>query len=48
VVALLAASIHSLIRWLPVTATISGGWGIISATLISAAIGAYLFTEENI
>ncbi|KYZ78098.1 branched-chain amino acid ABC transporter permease [Anaerosporomusa subterranea] len=47
VVALLAASIHSLIRWLPVTASISGGWGIIFATLISAGIGAYLFTEEN-
>jgi 4-azaleucine resistance transporter AzlC len=47
VVALLAAIIHSLIRWLPVTAGISGGWGIIFATLISAGIGAYFFAEEN-
>ena len=46
-VALLAASIHTVIRWLPATFGISGGWGIIMATLISAGIGAYLFSEVN-
>lgn len=46
-VALLAAGIHTLIRWLPAAAGISGGWGIILATLISAGMGAYLFSEVN-
>lgn len=47
VVALLAAVSHSVIRWLPANVSVSGGWGIILATLISAGVGAYLFTEEN-
>ena len=46
-VALLAAVCHSLIRWLPATAGITGGWGIILSTLFSAGLGAYLFAEEN-
>ena len=44
-VALLAAVLHSLLRWLPETA-VGGGWGIILATLVSAGCGAYFFREE--
>lgn len=47
VVALLAATAHSLIRWLPITAGITGGWGIILATLVSAGFGAYFFTGDE-
>lgn len=42
-VALLAILINCLSSWLP----ISNGWGIIIATIVSAAIGAKLFTEEE-
>ena len=47
IVALLAAFSHSLIRWLPATQDISGGWSIILATLISAGAGAYIFRGEQ-
>lgn len=46
-VALLAAVVHSLLRWLPFTAGLSDGWGIILATLCSAGVGACLFAEEE-
>lgn len=47
VVSLLAIIINSLINWLPLGGVISNGWGIIIATVGSAAVGAKLFTREE-
>ncbi|MBM7868366.1 branched-chain amino acid ABC transporter permease [Heliobacterium gestii] len=45
-IALLAAAIHALLRWLPIFAGLSAGWTIIIATVLSAAAGAAIFTKE--
>lgn len=47
VVAALAAATHGLLYWLPLFATLSSGWRIIIATVISATVGAMVFGEEE-
>lgn len=42
----MAIVINSLFHWLPIFAEFSKGWGIIAATIVSAAIGAYIYPEE--
>lgn len=46
-VALLAAFSHSLLRWLPVTQGLTGGWSIILATVVSAGAGAIIYKGEQ-
>lgn len=46
-VALLAIVINSLSAWLPIGEAVSSGWGIIIATVLSAAIGAKLLATED-
>ncbi len=41
----IAIAINSLFYWLPIFAEISKGWGIIAATIVSAAIGALIYPE---
>lgn len=45
VVSLLAVGMNSLLSWLPMFAGLSNGWGIIIATVVSAALGASWFSE---
>jgi 4-azaleucine resistance transporter AzlC len=47
VVSCMAIAINSLFSWLPILAGVSNGWGIIVATVTSAAIGTYLYPEEE-
>jgi len=46
-VSLLAIIINCLSNWLPLGGAVSAGWGIIIATVTSAAIGAKLFAMEE-
>jgi 4-azaleucine resistance transporter AzlC len=45
VVALLAVGINSLIYWSAMVLGISNGWGVIIATIVSAAVGATFYSE---
>ncbi|WP_322786198.1 AzlC family ABC transporter permease [Effusibacillus pohliae] len=46
VIALLAAAIHSCLKWVPLFKGLSAGWGIMIATVLAATVGAMLFPEE--
>lgn len=50
VISCLAIVTNSLFSWLPIFAGLSNGWSIILATIISAAIGAYMYPkgEESV
>jgi 4-azaleucine resistance transporter AzlC len=45
VISCMAIAINSLLSWLPIFAGVSNGWGIIVATVMSAAIGACIYPE---
>ena len=47
VIALMAAATHALIKWLPIFDALSAGWSIIISTIIAAAVGAYLYPQEE-
>ena len=47
IVSSLAVIINCLYTWLPITSTLSSGWGIILATVVSAAIGAKFCALEE-
>jgi 4-azaleucine resistance transporter AzlC len=47
VIALMSASTHILIKWLPIFDSLSAGWSIIISTIIAAAVGAYLYPQEE-
>ncbi|MDF2840584.1 MAG: AzlC family protein [Clostridia bacterium] len=47
IIALIAAGSHGLIKWLPMFNALSAGWSIIISTVIAAAVGAYLFPQEE-
>ncbi|OGO78627.1 MAG: branched-chain amino acid ABC transporter permease [Clostridiales bacterium GWB2_37_7] len=47
IIALTAAAIHALIKWLPMFNALSAGWSIIISTIIAAALGAYLYPQEE-
>ena len=47
IVAATAATLNALFHWSAAYSGLSGGWGIIIATVASAALGAYLFTAEE-
>jgi 4-azaleucine resistance transporter AzlC len=47
VIALIAASTHGLIKWLPMLNSLSAGWSIIISTVIAAAVGAYLYPQKE-
>jgi len=47
VVSLLAVVINSFIYWAAALFGVSNGWGIIIATVVSAAVGARLYSEEE-
>jgi 4-azaleucine resistance transporter AzlC len=44
-VALIAMTIQTILHWVPLFSGISGGWGIIIATIVSAVIGSLLFPK---
>ncbi len=48
IVALIAALSHSILVWAPFLPSISTGWSIIIATIISAMSGAILFKEGSV
>jgi 4-azaleucine resistance transporter AzlC len=45
VISCMAITINSLLSWLPIFAGVSNGWGIIIATVLSAAIGACIYPQ---
>jgi len=45
VISCIAIAINSLLSWLPIFAGVSNGWGIIVATVMSAAIGTCIYPE---
>ncbi len=45
IVALLAVTVHSILHWLPITASISTGWSIIITIILASAIAAKFFPE---
>jgi len=47
VIAIMAAATHGLIKWLPLFNDLSAGWSIIISTIIAAAVGAYLYPQEE-
>jgi len=47
VIAVLAMAIHSLLHWLPLFGDISTGWGIITATVLASAVGAFFYRGEE-
>lgn len=47
IIALSAAVIHTLIKYLPIFSFLSTGWSIIISTVIAAAIGTYLYPQEE-
>ncbi|MDF2892065.1 MAG: AzlC family protein [Clostridia bacterium] len=48
IIGLTAAAVHTFIRLLPLFAGLSAGWGIIISTIIAAAVGAYLYPQEEV
>ena len=44
-VSLLAVLLHSMVTWFPAFSALKGGWGVILATVFSAALGAAFFSE---
>jgi predicted branched-subunit amino acid permease len=47
VISLTAAGVNMLIKWLPMFKSLSAGWAIILSTIIAAAVGAFLYPEEE-
>jgi 4-azaleucine resistance transporter AzlC len=47
IISLMSAATHALIQWLPIFNFLSAGWSIIISTIIAAAIGAYLYPQEE-
>lgn len=47
VIALTATAAHSLIKLLPIFTGLSTGWSIIISTIAAAALGAYLYPQEE-
>lgn len=47
IVAITAMGFHSLLQWLPVLTELSTGWKIIMATIVSATVGASMFSKED-
>lgn len=47
VISLIAAAVNMLIKWLPITKSLSTGWAIIISTIVAAAIGSVLYPEEE-
>ncbi len=43
-----AIAISSILKWLPVFSTVSGGWRIILATVMACTLGALLFPPEEL
>ena len=47
IIALAAAAAHALLKWLPLFAGLSTGWSIIISTIVAAAVGTYLYPQEE-
>lgn len=47
VIAFAAAAVHGILHWVPLFAGLSTGWNIIISTMTAAAVGAYLFPQED-
>lgn len=47
IISLMAAATHGLIKWLPIFDSLSAGWSIIISTIVAAAVGSYLYPQEE-
>lgn len=47
VISLAAAATHAMIKWVSFFDFLSAGWSIIISTVVAAAIGAYLYPQEE-
>jgi 4-azaleucine resistance transporter AzlC len=47
IISLTAAATHALIKWIPIFDGVSTGWSIIISTIIAAAVGTYLYPQEE-
>lgn len=47
-VVLAAMAVNALFSWLPALDSLSGGWGIMTATLAAATAGAWLFPRKKV
>jgi 4-azaleucine resistance transporter AzlC len=47
IISLTAAATHALIKWIPIFDSVSAGWSIIISTIVAAAVGTYLYPQEE-